>query len=143
RFDPATRAGRLLLAHELAHVVQQSAAAPLASRDGYGASPSSIGTSTTAWRLQRFPADSPTGTASPAPLPLFCGSFEDWVRHVLGIEPGPISDFSTCFCLGANVADMTPVIGVHPAVEAADCFCNVWSTLQLAFNLAAEGGCID
>jgi hypothetical protein len=117
RYAPHSREGGRLLAHELTHVVQH---------DRGGASASIP-------LLSRNPSDLD-------PLPLMCGSYEDWVRTVLLIEPTLWSDLVTCGCFAANVGD---IVSSHPAVEILDCLCNVLTAAQMFYNFGADGGCWD
>lgn len=56
--------------------------------------------------------------------------------HIWNLEgPGSIGrDLVDCFCFGAGVADIIPGIGECPYVEAADCVCNVLTTMQVMCN---------
>jgi hypothetical protein len=117
RYAPYSREGGRLLAHELTHVVQHD-------RDG---APASIPL------LSRNPSDLD-------PLPLMCGTYEDWVRTVLLIEPTLWSDLVTCGCFAANVAD---VVSSNAVIENLDCLCNVLTAAQMFYNFGADGGCWD
>ena len=162
RLAPETHEGRRLIAHELTHVVQQTGPDVIRliqSGENRGLSPVHLGVAkptrstppgrapllSVALRVQRLETENATTgvTTSASAIPLFCGPYEDWIRYVLGIDPGVISDFTTCFCFGAGIADALPVIGANPGIEFADCMCNLLTNLQLAFNLASHGGCLD
>lgn len=74
-----------------------------------------------------------------------CGGIDEFFRTFLLIDPGPLSDIVTCVCFAAGIADLLPLGPesgpVEVGIEAADCLCNVLTTLKEIYIRGADGGC--
>src|SRR5690554_1197694 len=78
-----------------------------------------------------------------------CGDIDSFFRDVLLIDPNLVSDFQSCLCFGAGIADLIPIpgVGTNPILEGADCLCNVFTALQEVYKRGTPdnrgGGCFS
>lgn len=96
-----------------------------------------------------LPPDTPTvpEPAQPENQQPICSLSQFW-REALLIDPGFVSDFLSCVCLGGGILDLfdaSPhLLAASPFIEWFDCSCNAITTLQHLYNIGAdEHGCWD
>jgi hypothetical protein len=163
QYSPRTSAGKKLLAHELAHIIQQedlnlqSAAtaqqfsiqadtSPLENEADHAAEHVAAGGQ--AQMISTAPAGSlqrqGRGISDRGQL---CGDFSDFLRFLkmddLARAGYIFPDMVTCLCLGVTGVDMLPIpgIGNNPVVEWMDCLCNVLTFFQELYKRGYYRGC--
>lgn len=166
QYSPRTRAGKKLLAHELAHVVQQQDL-----ESGNAGLPQQFSIQENSSPLEREADRAAEQVASGDQVRLIpavdhgrlqrqgipgiydrgqlCGDFSDFLRGVsmqdLARTGYIFPDMVTCLCLGFTGVDLLPIpgIGNNLVVEAFDCGCNVLTLLQELYERGNKGGCFS